>query len=158
MRISSRQVYDADPTTVVTMLCQKAFLEELGRRAGATGCAVEVAGYTTHVAMQLPPPEGLARFTGSRLAIRETVGWGDPAPDGSRQGTLRVDVEGMPVDLAGTAVVRREGATTIVEYEGELIVRIPLVGRQVEQLAAPAITDAFDVQQQLGTEWLDALA
>ena len=158
MEITSRQVYTADPTTVVTMLCQREFLEDLCRRTGAGDSSVEVVGYTTRVSMTLPPPEGAARFVGSSMEIIETVEWGDPEPDGGRHGVLRVDVDGLPIHLVGTAVARPDGVTTVIDYHGELVAKIPLVARQVEQVAAPAVTDALEVQEQLGNEWLAARA
>ena len=158
MEISTRQVYNADPTTVVTMLCQRQFLEELCRRSGASASSVEIAGYTTRVARTLPAPDGASRFVGPTVGIVETVAWGDPEPDGGRHGELRVEFSGLPVHLTGTAVARPDGASTVIDYRGDLTVSIPLVGRQVESLAAPAIADALTSQERVGNEWLAARA
>jgi len=157
MEIVSRQVYNADPRTVVTMLCERPFLEELCRRSGASRSSIEIAGTTTRVSRTLPAPDGAARFVGPTVDVVETVAWGDPEPDGSRHGVLEFQMDGLPIRLEGTAVARPEAAaTTLIDYRGDLTVRIPLVGRQVENMAAPAITDALAAQERIGNEWLAA--
>ncbi|HET9127378.1 MAG TPA: DUF2505 domain-containing protein [Propionibacteriaceae bacterium] len=156
MEIASRQVYNADPTTVVDMFCHPEFLEELGRRSGASTSRVAVAGTTTTVSRTLPAPDAAAKFVGPTIGIVETIAWGDPEPDGGRHGTLQVDFEGLPIQLTGTTVARPDGATTVIEYRGDLTVRIPIIARTVENVAAPAITDALKAQERVGNEWLAA--
>lgn len=156
MHITSRQVFSADPATTVSMLSTRDFLEELATRAHATSHTIDIAGYTTRVRLVVAAPAEAQRFVGSSLDVTTTVNWGDPDADGSRHGTFSVEVAKLPVELAGTVTALPEGATTVVTYDGELQVRIPLIGRQIEKTAAPAITQVLDQQQQIGNEWLAA--
>lgn len=156
MHITSRQVFSADPATTVSMLSTRDFLDELATRAHATSHTIEIAGYTTRVQMVVPAPSEAQAFVGSSLDATTTVNWGDPDADGSRHGTFEVTVAKLPVNLSGTVTALPEGATTVVTYDGELQVRIPLLGRQIERTAAPAITQVLEYQQDIGNEWLAA--
>jgi hypothetical protein len=46
------------------------------------------------------------------------------------------------------------GPGTVLELTGDLKVSIPLLGKKLEQSAAPAVLAGFDVQQKVGSEWL----
>ena len=39
-------------------------------------------------------------------------------------------------------------------YTGTFTVSVPLVGKKLEKAAAPHITQAFDMQQRAGDDWL----
>jgi hypothetical protein len=41
-----------------------------------------------------------------------------------------------------------------VDITGELKVAIPLLGRKLEESAAPAVTDGYKTQQEVGDRWL----
>jgi hypothetical protein len=42
----------------------------------------------------------------------------------------------------------------VLELTGDLKVSIPLLGKKLEQSAAPAVLAGFDVQQKVGSDWL----
>ncbi len=157
MDINSTHVYNAGPQTVAAMMMDPAWLEEVARRSGATAYSASVDGTVTTMNLELPAPSLAQKFVGSSLSITQVISWSDAAEDGSRSGTLSVDVHGLPADINGTAT--RAGAgdgTTTVSYRGTLKVKIPLVGGKLEQMASPFITDAIDEQQIVGNEYLAA--
>ncbi|MEL4506061.1 DUF2505 domain-containing protein [Luteococcus sp. H138] len=154
MEISSRLDFEADPKTTYLMLTDKGWLEQLVSRSEATSHSIDIAGQTTRVEMTLPAPGEMARFVGSALKLNQVVTWGDPAADDSREGSLTIEVPGMPVKMDGTARLYPGGKGTIVDYQGELKVSIPLMGKKIEQQAAPYVKDAIDAQQEVGDEWL----
>lgn len=156
MDISSRLDFGADPTTVSTMMTDKAWLEQLVARSEPLSSSVQVAGANTVVQFQVAAPAEVSRFVGSSLELRQSVEWSPAAADGSREGTLVVEVPGMPVRMDGHARLYPGGRGTIVDYTGTLKVNIPLVGRKVEQQAAPYVKQAIDEQQAAGDEWLAA--
>ncbi|WP_420175397.1 DUF2505 domain-containing protein [Luteococcus sp. OSA5] len=156
MEITSRLDFPADPKTVYTMMTNKDWLEELVSRSEATSHTIDVAGTTTRIQMSLPAPQEVARFVGSALKLNQTIEWGEPAADDSREGTLVIEVPGMPVQMNGKARLYPGGKGTVVDYTGELKVNIPLMGKKVEQQAAPHIKDAIDAQQAAGDDWLAA--
>lgn len=154
MEIRSQQSYAADPARVHAMMTDPAYLEQVCRRGGASSQQVEVRGETTTVTMALPAPDQARRFVGDNLSVHQVVVWGPAAADGSRQGTLDLTVDRMPVDMKGRATMAPTASGTDVTYLAELKVNIPLLGRKLEQAAAPSITQALQVQQQVGNEYL----
>lgn len=154
MDISSRLDFAAEPATVYAMMTDHSFLEQLVEQAGATSHSIDIAGPRTRVEMKLPAPEQLRSFAGSGITAVQQVEWAEAAADGSRTGALEVSTPGLPVTAHGNARLQPGGRGTIVDYTGEVKVNIPLVGRRVEQQAAPFVKQAIDAQQQVGDEWL----
>ena len=154
MDISSRLEFAATPKAVYTMMTDPAWLEDLVSRSEATSHGIDVAGSTTRVRTGLPVPEELARFAGSSLETEQVVEWGEAAADGSREGDLTVTAGKLPVDVKGHARLYPGGKGTIVDYTGNLTVRIPVLGKKVEQLAAPYLKGAIDAHQEAGDDWL----
>ena len=102
----------------------------------------------------LPAPESAARFTGPSLTILEETTWGEAAADGSRDADLVLTVERQPVALRGRLRLAPGGRGTTVRLTGELKVAIPLLGKKLEQAAAPAVLAGFRTQQKVGDRWL----
>ena len=155
MHFRTQHRYDADPARVFAMLTDPGFLD--GMFAGQPGMThqVEVSGTRTVLRVDTPAPHQAARFTGDTLHVTLDLTWAaQPAPDGTRTGPMSVSVAKVPAELSGTATIAPEGAETTVTYEGEFAVRIPLIGRQLEQTAAPYVTRVLDVQQEQGRAWL----
>ena len=96
----------------------------------------------------------MSRFTGSELTVTEETRWGSPGADGSRTGDLTMDVQGQPVALRGQLQLSPGGPGTVVELTGDLKVSIPLLGRKIEQGAAPAVLAGFRKQQEVGDRWI----
>ena len=46
------------------------------------------------------------------------------------------------------------GRGTVVDITGELKVAIPLLGKKLEESAAPAVTEGYQKQQEVGDRWL----
>ena len=63
-------------------------------------------------------------------------------------------VERQPVSLRGTLHLAPGGRGTTVRLVGELKVNVPLLGRKLEQSAAPAVLAGFRTQQSAGDRWL----
>lgn len=153
--------YDADPYAVFGMLTDREFLD---RRAVATKAIrhhVEVsndaAGTTTRTRRTLETdaiPEALRKLVGPTIDIDEVITWGAPEPDGGRTGRVEVDVAKVPVSGRGTMRLVAEGGRTRQAVELEIKASIPLVGRKVEEAAAPAVVAALEVEEQLGGQWL----
>lgn len=156
MQLTSRQVFASDPATVIEMLCNPDFLEQLCQRTAALSHSVDVSGRTSTLTLQLPTPDAAAKFIGATLNAVETVTWGETQADGSIPGTLTVTVAGFPVKLDGTASATPDGDSTVIQYDANLVVSVPFVGAQIEKMAAPQIMEALEAQQEIGNEWLAA--
>ncbi|HET7476495.1 MAG TPA: DUF2505 domain-containing protein [Dermatophilaceae bacterium] len=154
MDITSQAEFAADPTTVYTMMTTKEYLEKVCEATRATEYEVTVTDSTTVTARSLPAPEMAARFTGPTLRVVEEIAWGDAALDGSRVGALKLTVPGQPLSMNGTTTITPGGPGSVMTMKAELKVSIPLLGRKLEQAAAPAVTSGFRTHQRVGGAWL----
>jgi Protein of unknown function (DUF2505) len=154
MDISSHLEFAAAPAEVYAMLTDEKYLDEVCVASGSLSYHVSVAGSTTTMSRTLPAPESAARFTGPQVTINEEVVWADPSPDGSRSGTVTTTVLGQPVTFKGGHRLSPGGRGSVVDVRGELKVAIPLLGRKLEEAAAPAVIASYQTQQEVGYKWL----
>jgi hypothetical protein len=154
MDISTSLDFAAPPDQVYTMMTDQAYLEQVCVASESISYDARVSGSSTHTSRTLPAPESAARFTGSQLTVSEDVAWGEASADGSRTGNLTMTVLGQPVKLNGHLRLGPGGRGTVVALNGELKVAIPLLGRKLEESAAPAVLAGFKTQQRVGDEWL----
>jgi hypothetical protein len=154
MDISSHLDFAAAPTAVYAMLTDEKYLNEVCVASGSLSYHVSVAGSTTTMSRTLPAPESAARFTGPQVTINEELVWADPSADGSRSGTVTTTVLGQPVTFKGGLRLSPGGRGSVVDVRGELKVAIPLLGRKLEEGAAPAVLAGYRTQQEVGDKWL----
>jgi hypothetical protein len=154
MDISTGLDFAASPDDVYAMMTDQAYLEEVCVASESISYDASVNGSSTRSSRTLPAPESVARFTGPELTIVEDVSWSDRQADGSRTGDLAMTVLGQPVKLRGTLNLGPGGKGTTVDLRGELKVAIPLLGKKLEQSAAPAVLAGFRTQQRVGDRWL----
>ena len=154
MDISTRLDFAADPASVFAMMTDQAFLEEVCVASESISYDAAVSGSTTKTSRTLPAPESAARFTGAHLTVNDEVVWGAADASGARAADLTMTVLGQPVTLKGELQVAPGGRGTVVDLTGELKVAIPLLGRKMEESAAPAVLAGFRTQQRVGDRWL----
>lgn len=155
MHLSYRHTYDASTDAVVALMATPEFLVDVAEHAGATNPEVRIEGATTHMEMSLEAPREVAMFIGKTIRVTQRLTWGEPDAEGVRRGTVDISVSGVPVNTSAAAVLSPTGPNSSVgTYEGELNVRIPLVGKKVESMVAPSINDAFDGIERRAQEWL----
>jgi hypothetical protein len=163
MQVSTHLRYSgATPVTVFAMLLDKDFQDRKCAATGALDHRVEITEYddgsATIMTVRTMPtdslPELARSFVGATLSVRQTDEWQAPAPDGARDGTLLVEIEGAPVRMTGTLRLAGEGAGAVESVDGDVKVRVPLVGGQLEKLVAPVILAATQVEERTGAAWL----
>lgn len=154
MDISSRAEFAAAPDQVFAMLLTKEFLDEVCVASHAVSYECTVAGSSTTSSRTLPAPDQARTFTGPTLTVVEQVAWGEANASGTRTGQVSLSVPGQPVTMKGTVTLSAGGPGSVVELKADLKVNIPLLGKKLEQSAAPAILEGFKVQQDVGTRWL----
>ena len=156
--------YAAEPDAVFAMLTDPDFI---GKRAEAAHAVrhdvtVEAAGAgvrtRTHQTLPAEVPDFVRRMVGDHINLDEVITWGARGPDGSRSGELRVDVANLPVTMRGTIqlVPDAGGGSTRQIVDAELKASVPLVGRKIEEAAAPAVVAGLDGMEDLGRGWLAA--
>ena len=136
------------------MMTDQRYLEEVCVASDSISYHVSAAGSTTQTSRTLPAPESAARFTGPQLTVNDEIVWGDPSSDGSRSGTVTMTVLGQPVTFKGGIRLSPGGRRCVVEVRGDLKVAIPLLGRKLEEAAAPAVMAGYRTQQEVGDRWL----
>lgn len=154
MDISSQAEFVTDPATVYAMMITKEYLEKVCEASHAQAHEVSVTGSSTQTSRTLPAPAVAARFTGPTLTVVEDIAWGEPSADGTRVGALSMTVPGQPLSMKGTMTIAPGGAGTVLTLKSELKVSIPLLGKKMEQGAAPAITSGFRTHQSVGSAWI----
>lgn len=153
--------YAAEPGRVFSMLLDPAFQEKVCLATGALDHSVDVqpaaGGATITTTRKLPAdglPDFVRTFVGQTLDVLRVDHWGPLEDDGSRRGTIVVEIQGTPVRLSGTLVMRAQGTGTVEDVEGDLKASVPLVGAKIERAAEPAIRAAVSKEQEIGGEWL----
>ncbi|WP_197429919.1 DUF2505 domain-containing protein [Auraticoccus cholistanensis] len=154
MDISTRAEFPAGPAEAYGMLTDEEYLTEVCRASRARDFTVTVDGSTTRTQRVLEAPAAAAKFTGPTLDVVEEISWGEPDAQGNRRGTITITVPGQPVTMHGTTSLTAGGAGSVLEVSGDLKVNIPLLGRKLEQSAAPAVLAGVDVHEEVGRRWL----
>jgi hypothetical protein len=161
VKISDTVDYAATPEAVFAMLTDEDFQAHKCVATGARSHSVTISkqGDRTRIvsSRDLPTddfPDVVKRMVGATLAVTETQDWGPPGTDGSRRGSLTVEIAGAPIELAGTLSLAPGGKGTVETVQGELKARMPLISGMIENAAAPAIRSAIRVESETGQDWL----
>ena len=167
MRLSVTLDLPTDVHAAAQLLADPEYVHQKVRASGAFEQHVDVTGdpddaFTVTTRRALPTeqiPAHLRGFVGSRIDVRQVEAWEAPAPDGSRVGTVVVEIAGAPVRLSGRTALTPSGAgATTVTYDGDLRATVPLFASAIEQATAGAIRSALEVEQQVAREWIDGHA
>ncbi|SDB85989.1 Protein of unknown function [Raineyella antarctica] len=154
MQISATANFAADPARVYALQTDRAFLEDVCRAGGAVSYDVEIDGNRTKLSRSMPSPEIARKIVGDTITVVETYVWGAASSDGSRTADLQVDVPGTPGHLNGTAEISPTASGSQIHVSGDLVVKIPLLGKKLEQAAAPALTAGVEVQEKVARNHL----
>lgn len=161
MKISALIDYVATPHEVIAMLTNEDFQNHKCVATGALRHTVTVTAQGDRTIVistrDLPSdrfPHFVRSMVGDTLHVTETQDWGPSEDDGTRHGTLTVEIAGAPVHLHGTLSLKPEGPGTVEIIEGNLKASIPFLGGKVEEAAAPAIQSAIRVEGETGAVWL----
>lgn len=164
MHLTADIRYDAAPDAVFAMLSDPGFQE---RRCVATGAlehdvSVEEFddGGVTVTAHRVMPtdqvPDFVRTFVGPTLVVSEIQDWTAAAEDGTREGTLVLEIQGAPVRMTGSLRLVADGKGTVEVIDTDLKASVPLVGGKIERAVEPAILAAIRVEEREGRAWLAA--
>ncbi|REF37573.1 uncharacterized protein DUF2505 [Thermasporomyces composti] len=152
--------YPADPTAVYAMLTDEDFLRRRAQAAHALRHDVKVeptgGGHRTRLHQFLPAevPDFVRKLVGDEIELTEVIAWEAAEPDGSRRAEVRVDVASAPVTLRGTIRLVPDSAGTRQILDAELKASVPLIGKKIEEAAAPAVAAGLTGMEELGRQWL----
>lgn len=113
--------------------------------------------FTATTTLRMPTeqvPDIVRRFVGQSVQVRETQEWSAPEADGSRRGTIRVEVIGAPATMTGrTRLVPAGDGASRLEIDGDLVAKVPLIGRKIEQTAVPYIGQVLRREERSAAAW-----
>ena len=161
MRVTAEINYPAVPADVFTMLIDKAFQDRKLAQTGALSWDVairdEAGGAVISSTRALPTdqvPDAFRTLVGDRITLSQTETWGPAGADGSRTGTLLIEVAGAPIKLTATLSLTPTGSGSVEVVDGELKARVPLIGGKIERSTEPAVRAAIDAEERIGQAWL----
>ncbi len=162
VRVTADMIYRADPASVFAMLTDQAFQErKVGTISkGAWDVQVQREGESAVIVSHrtLPPeviPDAFRAMISTTITITQTEKWGPAAPDGSRSGSIDVELSGAPVRLTGTlSLAPTPDGGCREQVVGELKAKVPLFGSKIEKAAEPAVRAAIDAEGRIGAQWL----
>ncbi|SEE25948.1 DUF2505 domain-containing protein [Jiangella alba] len=160
MDLNSELRFDADPAAVFAMLTDEAYIEKKTMAANAIRHQASVRRDGDRVTIDLlrvmPPdvPDFVRRFVGETIDIKQRDTWGPAAADGSRDGSIELEMSGAPVRATGTMRLAANGATTVLTIKALLKASVPLVGGKIEQAVHQGLMHAVKVEERVGNDWL----
>ncbi|WP_051426122.1 DUF2505 domain-containing protein [Jiangella gansuensis] len=160
MDLYSELRFDADPVTVFAMLTDEAYIARKTTAAKALRHEVNVSRDGDRVTIDLkrimPPdvPDFVRRFVGDTIDIKQRDIWEAAAADGSRNGSIDLDMLGAPVTCTGTMRLAANGIATVVTIKATVKASLPLVGGKIEQAVHQGLTEAAKIEEQVGRDWL----
>jgi hypothetical protein len=157
VKVNAHIRYPASCEHVFTMLVDRSFQERVCAATGALRYEVQVeqdAGSATITTRRELPtddiPDYARSFVGRTLDVVRVDRWEAPAADGSRDGTVTVEIKGAPIRLNGMLALRPDDAGTEETIVGELKASIPLLGGKMERAAEPAVMSAIRKEEEVG--------
>ncbi|MGL5405670.1 MAG: DUF2505 domain-containing protein [Propionibacteriaceae bacterium] len=154
MNFTSRNDFAATPDAVITMLTDRAFIEEVCRAGGVATPDIATDNYHTSYTFAFPAPALVKKFTDATVRLTADTNWSDAASDGSRDGILTISASGLPMKAGGTATLRPDGRGTVIDYRGDFSVTVPIIGKKIEKQATLFIPEAFQLLQEVGDKWI----
>lgn len=161
MRFDTTIDYPADVHRVGRMLADEEFVRRKIEASGALDSSQEVfwegQGFTVTTRRTMPTdqvPSSFRSLVGQSLDLRLVEAWEAPQQDGSRSGTLSLDVVGAPVRVTGRMTLRPSGEGTQQSISGDISASVPLFGRPIEKAAAGAVDQVVAVERRVGMEYL----
>lgn len=153
MQIHATNDFAAEVPTVFAMFLDPVFLRATCLAAEPLDHSVSVDGLHTSSTRVLPTPSMAARFTGPKMSITDEIFWAEG--DGPiRTGTAHISVDGLPAELHGTVSLAPGGRGSVLTYQGDFEVRVPVFGPSLAKQAAPVLLEALELQQKVGDQYL----
>ena len=107
-------------------------------------------GVTVAVSRELPSggPGMLDRFLPKDGRVVQTDDW-DPPAGGARTGRWKVEIPGAPASLGGTMRLEPVAGGSRYTIEGDVSVRVPLIGGKAERLISDLVVRLADKEADL---------
>jgi hypothetical protein len=157
VKVNARLRYPVSCEHVFAMLVDRSFQERVCAATKALRYEVQIeqdAGSATITTRRELPtdtvPDFARGFVGRTLDVVRVDRWEPPAADGSRDGTVTVEIKGAPIRLNGMLALRPDDAGSEEVIAGELKASVPLLGGKLERAAEPALMSAIRKEEEVG--------
>lgn len=131
-------------------------------KAGSTLEGSPAGAFTVRTELSMPTdrvPDMVRPFVGSSVTIHEEQSWSAPEQDGSRRGTMHLDVVGTPAGLTATLRLTPAGeSTSTVEIDGDLVAKVPLLGPRLEKAAIPYVSTVLRAEERSASTYRESTA
>jgi hypothetical protein len=154
MEIHATNDFAAPVPVVFAMFTDRVFLRAVCLASDPLEHEVSVEGLHTRSRRVLPTPSVVAKLAGPRMGVVDEITWDPDEVDGVRRGAAHITVEGMPAELVGAVSLAPGGRGSLLTYEGDLTVKVPVLGPKLARQAAPLLLGALELQQRVGDEYL----
>ena len=155
MQITSTLTFAAPPETVAAMFVSPSFAKHLADEIQARNVTVSSIDQGLTAVYTVATPDVAKRIIGEDMTLTQTTTWEPTAePTGPRIGRLTMTIAGMPATADGPLRLTPTAAGSEVVYEADFVIKIPLVGRKLEQLAGNHLSGVLSSLQQVGDAWL----
>ncbi|MFC0674501.1 DUF2505 domain-containing protein [Brachybacterium hainanense] len=127
--------------------------EVLGAQSASSRVEGDVAGaFTVSTELSMPTdrvPDIARPFVGSSITVREVQSWSAPQADGARTGTTDLVVVGTPASMtAAVTMTPAQTGTTEIVIDGDLVAKIPVLGKRLEKAALPYVSRVLKAEQK----------
>lgn len=147
------------------MYADESYAEVRRASLGASSASATVQGdpsgaFVVRTELAMPTdrvPDIVRPFVGSSVTVREEQSWSAPASDGSRTGTMKLDVAGTPagVSASTTLTPKGEGSCTVL-IDGDLTAKVPLIGSRLEKAAVPYVSKVLRTEEKAAAKYRDS--
>lgn len=163
MEFSAQIEFVAPPGAVAAMFADEAYVREKVAESGATDGSIDVIGtaeatFTVTTRRRMPTddvPDAYRTLVGSSLEVRTVEVWEAARPDGTRHGTMTIEVTGAPVRVTGTLALVPAPGGTVQRIAGDIRASLPFFGRAIEKAVSGSVDRVVDVERRVGHRWLD---
>jgi len=154
--------YQGTVTQVHEALCDRSYWEARLAESGADEAILDVfrVGHdggvevvTTQVMRADRLPGIVHQFHRGDLHIRRAETWTGLSDD-TAQATIAGSIEASPVALSGGASLVPLGQRAQLTFQASVEVRIPLVGRKMENFIGTQLINLLTNEQQFTTRWI----
>lgn len=98
-------------------------------------------------------PSIITKVRPGDLVITRTETWG-PLDGGRATGTFTARVEGVPAALSGALTLSADGDGSTVGLDGQVEVKLPLIGGKIESVIAEQVTELLENEDVFTATWL----
>jgi len=134
------------------MLTDPAFVEAVARASEPISLDVVVDGRRARTRRTFAADSSLRPFTGPTITLIDETVW-DESSGNTHAGRTSVAVDGLPASYEAAIRLRPRSHGSRLDYDGEVTVRVPLLGPALERRAEPILLRALSFQQAVADTW-----